>query len=105
MARICERCGHYAEAIAVVPLVCPDCGGTLKFTLLPPPGVVPPPLPGVATGVTGLHGNNPESTLTEWGQPPQVLSFYVPWQWRAPLLAVAVSAVAIAVSQLILSRP
>ncbi len=101
MPRICERCGHYAEAAD--PPVCPDCGAVLKFTLLPPPGVVPPPLPGVATGVTGLHGNNPESTLTEWGQPPQILSFYVPWQWRAPLMAVAVAAAAIGVA-LLLSR-
>jgi hypothetical protein len=43
MPTTCEGCRYYAPADTAGP--CPECGRPLKFTLLPPPGADPDPLP------------------------------------------------------------
>jgi hypothetical protein len=95
MARICERCGHYAETGEPAP--CPDCGAALKFTLLPRPGTVPPPMPGVATGVTGMHGNGPELADGGYAAPPGLFSWFLPWQYAAPIAFVTVVGTVVAI--------
>jgi hypothetical protein len=80
MPRVCEKCGFYAAEDGP-KTGCPVCGRPLRFTLLPPPGEEPKPVPGVPTVLTNRYGNNPELVDAGHATPPSLLSGYVDWKY------------------------
>jgi hypothetical protein len=50
MARICAKCNYYDPDGSQD--TCPDCQAPLRFTLLPPAGAAPDPLPAAGSGMS-----------------------------------------------------